>query len=390
MGDKMFSAINKATGEYTLARDANKDEEYVDSLANGQRVFPVQGEVKKFHYRYDKSVPDSKRLTEFCNESETHETIKQLLYNRLKEYNSDIFVRMEFRYRFGRIADIGGYTENEAFAIEIVHQHTNYTDYQEKREEYWDHNINDIWIFTDDIFDFEKGYGRFLPILEDCQNRYGKILYFENNMLRSLVMLRKHSDTYRAYDILPYSVGFNIDALLNLEQKYKTYTIENKYNQYSYINTELENEVNTFKESFKTKTDELQAILNNITDLDEEIEMKREKIRLWKADCALIDSFDEEKGFEFPLREEITCEYIEMCMHPLYKRRVPFLKIFFPYHGWEEYYIKAYHKELKYAFANAKWSDEFKITRLNDSETLENGYKKPINYIIKKRGIHYE
>ena len=385
----MFSAINKATGEYTLARDANKDEEYVDSLANGQRVFPVQGEVKKFHYRYDKSVPDSERLTEFCNESETHETVKQFLYNKLLEYNATINIRMEFRYRFGRIADIGGYTKNGAFAIEIVHQHTNYQDYQEKRQEYYDHAINDVWVFTGEVFDFKKGYGRFLPILEDCQNRYGKILYCENNTLKALIMLRKHSDTYRAYDITSPRMGYNINTLLNLENNYKYSYSYIKYYQEIQAVTELEKSIKKFEETIKFKSDKVKYMEEEIKALEKKIRLKGDRITILKADKTLKYDYDD-KGFEFPLKTEVTCKYLEMCIHPYYKHRVPFLKIFIPSIGWKTIYLKAYHENLKSAFRNAKRGDEFKITRMNDSEINEYGYRSTINYLIKKRGIHYD
>lgn len=368
----MYSAYNLETGERTLARDSQKGINYVDSLINKQKVIPVQEEVKRYHFRYSPDVPEDKRLIDFQkNESETHESIKLLIYEKLLEYNEEIHAGVEWRYNFGRIADIGGYTSNgQAFAIEVVHNHTNYQDYFEKRRLYRLHDIIDVWIFTPEVFKFEQGYGKLLDILADCQNRYGKILFCENEEIKSLTMTRKHSDTYRAYDISPSKVGFNIDHLIHIEDNYRMKTVQLKYNQQMIVNENLKKDISLLEkenEKLISKLQSLEAIYDDVT----------------------IKELGDGPDFEFPLRKEVTCKYLGWITHPNYNKKVPFLNILVGSTRWYKKPLRTYHSNLKKVFGKAERGQEFKITRMNETEEKDDGYMTSIRYMIRRGGVDY-
>lgn len=287
----MLTAYDKITGEKTLGGDADKSREYVDTLFNQQKVIPAQGNRKIHHFRYHESVPEDKRLYDFCNESEEHEFVKKNVYRLMCEYNhiDPLYFNIEHSYKFGKIADIGGYFNGCSLAIEVVNKHTDFSDYEEKRDLYHEHGIVDFWIFTKQNFNWEKEATTFLPIMEDLHNRFGCLFFYDRGEIKSMTMTEVHSPTMRKHNVSPINFGFDFMKMYGAERHYQ---VHNRMNQ----NRCLEHEIMNIKSRCEELSSEKEQLSKYYEFLQNDTERKDKK-----TESLPYFNFEEDKNYTMRL-----------------------------------------------------------------------------------------
>lgn len=149
----MFIALN-SEGERVEASAASRSEKYYCPVC-GTEVIPKIGEIYRHHFAHTVA-------NEICpfameGESEEHEAMKKSI-KWIIERDNKYLIKSELEYIIKdetgeyKVADYYCETPRRNVAVEVVHKHTDNTDFEEKIRFYTDNNIHCMWVFNKEIF----------------------------------------------------------------------------------------------------------------------------------------------------------------------------------------------------------------------------------------------